>query len=73
MNYPAASYGVSEGRCFAWLSMTRSTKLRVMVREIEPWQTNVMLRLKAEESLFKSAASRGAVHFCDPQGRIKVV
>ncbi len=22
MNYPAASYGVSEGRCFAWLSMT---------------------------------------------------
>ena len=22
MNYPAASCGVSEGRCFAWLSMT---------------------------------------------------
>ncbi len=22
LNYPAASYGVSEGRCFAWLSMT---------------------------------------------------
>jgi len=57
MNYPAARYGVSEGRCFAWLSMTRSTKLRVMVREIEPRQTNVILRLKADESLFKSAAS----------------
>ena len=51
MNYSAASYGVAEESCFAWLSMTRSTlrraqgcseddrgatKLRVMVREIEP-------------------------------------
>ncbi len=67
MHYSAASYGVAEGSCFAWLSMTSSTlrraqgrpeddrgatKLRVMVREIEPWQTNVMLRLKAEDLSF---------------------
>jgi len=36
-----------------------ATKLRVMVREIAPCQTNVILSLKAEESLFKSAASCG--------------
>jgi len=35
MNYPAASYGISEGGCFAWLSMTCSTKLRVTVEKID--------------------------------------
>ncbi len=48
--------------------MTRSTKLRVMVREIEPWQTNVILRLKAEESLFKDAASCGELTRRDQRG-----
>jgi len=38
-----------------------ATKLRVTVRKIEPLQTNVILRLKAEESLFKSAASCGEI------------
>ncbi len=56
MYYPAASYGVSEGRCIPFAEPVLETRSGP---KDSAKQTNVILRLKAEESLFKSAASYG--------------
>ncbi len=56
MNYSAASTGVSEGRCFPFAEPVFEARSGP---KDSARQTNVMLRLKAEESLFKSAASFG--------------
>ncbi len=59
---PAASYRVSAGRCFPFAEPVLEARLGP---KDSAWQTNVMLRLKAKESLFKSAASCGELDSSD--------
>ncbi len=56
MNYPAPSYGVSEGKCFPFAEPVPEA---CSEPKDSAWQGNVILRLKAQESLFKCAASCG--------------
>ncbi len=56
MNNPVASCGVSEGKCFPFVEPVLEARSGPKDSARQPI---VILRLKVEESLFKSAASFG--------------